>query len=530
MKSAFGALKPRRRLKRFAARRMMRAVVMIMGVCLVLFILLLVLFFNESSKPKPTKNSAIPMWEAEEIAQNNIGRELLRLRTWKTAKERKVTMPSSEGVVAEKTGVYAKRYAPVAADEILRDGEAYITFDEYIACVEKVLRVDVKKQEELPWVRDDVALPYVLLPVRVELSDVKATLCSLEVRIQRLMYAVEGTSPTTVAFFEDVQSIFNFTDRLKVRWAPDLLGFAHLVNAGLLDAMQHPREAVPFFTVMNHSVRIPAVTMRASVRSFYNSSSADAAKITALERDVGTEPNKHSPGVFPCAVRGFTNQTLVSTSSLLPDSIRYLPVLQLQEQFASFDGLLLFEGLKDFQRDVFTITRFALETVGFMDENLLDPMDVVRDWENRRAALGFRVLPLPDEVASHPLKRFVDAKSLLADKFDLSPSSFTAAQTWAKMLNHLEYAPLDYAYLNRKYGDVPDKDASPPYGSGPNLPLDAWVLDLHRRKALFLLLQATKDYFFNKDIVHKKKRNLKKPTNGSRVTRGPQCWVGYSLM
>jgi len=93
------------------------------------------------------------------------------------------------------------------ADDVFpaREGEKNVSFEMYLDCLAERLNVDRRARVERAFHTLETTFPYMVVMATVELGDIRAFMCNLDVHVQRLMYVQNGPVSTTTRFFDDVQ-------------------------------------------------------------------------------------------------------------------------------------------------------------------------------------------------------------------------------------------------------------------------------------------------------------------------------------
>ncbi|CAJ1022316.1 hypothetical protein, conserved [Leishmania lindenbergi] len=264
-------------------------------------------------------------------------------------------------------------------------------FDRYLDCLAARINVDRHTATEYPFPNDNISIPYIVLPVTVEEPMMISLMCNLTVHIRRLVYVQNGSVPSMTAFLDAVMAAFKSTRRVRVMRKRGNFGYATALNMALRDFLQLPFDEAPFFFMANNDVLLPGGMMEKALPLFYSASREGRDVLDALEAEVATEPNEHTPQRFrDVPLRSTDARHALVTSRLLPDRIRYQSLEQRRTAFAGFYGDL-YPDSRD-QRAFWAVTRLALEVTGYFDENCYPAYHEDTDMIQRLRLLGFKAL------------------------------------------------------------------------------------------------------------------------------------------
>lgn len=428
---------------------------------------------------------------------------------------------------------YGAEVAQVDALDVMptRPGERRIGFVEFAGCISRLLAVNPATGVEAA--RDDLTAPtyapFLISVTLEETQDLKALLCNLTVPYRYLFLAQNGDTPEVTPFFQLLRRVFAFTTRLTVQQFPEGIGFAGAVNAGLREALRHPFREVPFIHILHNDVRYLSTSLSTAVRSAYTKTSADEQKAAALEREVAMEPNEYTPlvrqpdglraplradGPLP-QQRSASEKPVLVTSALLPDRVRTMSQARRREEMLGHVSLFFSNRRGDYT-SVF-VSRLAVLTVGFFDENFYPILYDDTDYRWRAHLLGFTE-DLPIELTGQVISFDIDcvSKALNAgqggddeeERFDeegqpvglgrgrkgaaaAGPSLSPQGRALQRQCRKSFYAGVQFSYMAMKWGvrDMtelmsPSTErepfASEAFAGKRRLPLDAWVLDTAR--------------------------------------------------
>lgn len=408
-----------------------------------------------------------------------------------------------------------------------RPGEAKVSFADFTDCLGNMLDVDAVTRKETPRTdpNNTEMLPLLISVTMGNTEDLKAMICNLSVPYKYVVLAQMGDTPEMTPFFTLLLRVFSFTKRLVVLQFKESIGFAGAVNAGLREALRHPFDEVPFVHLVHNDVRYVRSALRKSIRPTYLDFQRDKAVIAKLEEEVRTEPNTHTPLMrqprglrAPLPQEGPLPQqhpdargTLV-TSALLPDRVRYMPAAEREDAFATHISFMFHNSRGEYT--AVYLSRLAILTVGFFDENFYPAMFEDTDFRWRAYMLGFteelnsafdgslisfdldcanakvdgeEVGP-PRPPRAPPLPGLETAKGTVAPQRPrLSPATRTLLRECATAFQR----SVQFTYMAAKWGVsgfqelLQARPPQPPYAAEAfsgrrHLPLDAWAVDTAR--------------------------------------------------
>ncbi|KPA82051.1 beta galactofuranosyl glycosyle transferase [Leptomonas pyrrhocoris] len=369
-----------------------------------------------------------------------------------------------------------------------RVGERAISFMEFIGCLEQRLQVNRKTKTELPISDDKPFIPYLVLPVTFELRDIKQFVCNVTVPFKHLMYVQNGPLYSTSEFLDATEAVFSFTTRLQIRRYPKNIGYAGALNVAMRHAMTFPFEEVPFFTTSNNDVRFPGDALVHALPKFLSASMSGAGLLKEFMAEVATEPNEYTPEVFRAVpLRSWDGEHVVVTSRYLPDRVRYMNADERKKIFRSHAGVLFPDW--SVQAAFYALTRLAIETAGFFDENCYPAYWEDPDYMQRVRFLGLhdiRALGSKDGVF-HPSFNFLDTEKAHAASKELGD-----VLVFLRGVTEILLYKLSEVYWNGKPATVNVHGKAP---TGVLLPLDAYVLNERRRRALEEMIQLSLQHY-----------------------------------
>lgn len=373
-----------------------------------------------------------------------------------------------------------------------RDGEGPISFMQFIDCLAQRLRVDRHTKTEMPIRDTEPFIPYLVLPVTFEVRDVKQFVCNLTVPIKHLMYVQNGPIYSMSEFLDATAAIFAFTPRLQVRHYPKNVGYAGALNVALRDALTYPFEEVPFFFMSNNDVRFHASTLTEALPKMLSASMAGASLLKQFIAEVATEPNEYTPEVFRAVpLRSYDGEHVLVTSRYLPDRVRYMGSAERAKIFRGYAGVLYPDGNQ--QTAVWGLSRLAIETVGFFDENCFPAYYEDTEYLTRTQLFGFDVLysSYKRDGTIHLNNNF-----LVTERAHAGASGLGDVLVFLRGLTEVIRHMLPGQYVGIK-STIVDLRRFSIQGQSMRqlLPPDAYVLNERRRRALEEMIELSLQYY-----------------------------------
>ncbi|XQJ30359.1 hypothetical protein NXY56_006440 [Leishmania guyanensis] len=348
------------------------------------------------------------------------------------------------------------------------------SFDRYLDCLAARISVDRHTATEYPFPNDNISIPYIVLPVTVEEPTMISLMCNLTVHIRRLVYVQNGSVPSMTAFLDAVMAAFHSTRRVRVMRKRGNFGYATALNMALRDFLQLPFDEAPFFFMANNDVLLPGGMMEKALPLFYSASREGRDMLDALEAEVATEPNEHTPQRFrDVPLRSTDARHALVTSRLLPDRIRYQSLEQRRTAFAGFYGDLYPDTLD--QTAFWAVTRLALEVTGYFDENCYPAYHEDTDMIERLRLLGFKALRVSGWEET-PVLHIVGGSQIAALKSLALPMS-NEAQAFLKGSRAIIHRLFSTRYESEKCRSAmwcKSTKVAPSKQNG--MPLDAFVI------------------------------------------------------
>ncbi|KAH9601103.1 Glycosyltransferase 2-like [Trypanosoma melophagium] len=261
--------------------------------------------------------------------------------------------------------------------------------DRYLRCVGDRLLVDAASRR-LGNNSGPGVLPVMVVPLMLDLPDFRELMCNISVPVRRLVLVQNGAEPQLAAFLQALLDAYGWSGRLVVWRHAENIGYSGAVNAGLRLALSLPREEAPFVFITNSDVTFSPELLPRLLQEVHERTKNDAARLDALAAEVQREPSGHAPhGRRAAVLRSPHGNSSLSTSALLPDRIRYAPPDQRSKSFSDHYGIFCM-GSKESCFTSVILTRLAISTVGFFDENFFPYGVEDVDYSNRLRLLGFK--------------------------------------------------------------------------------------------------------------------------------------------
>ncbi|CCW64105.1 unnamed protein product [Phytomonas sp. EM1] len=304
----------------------------------------------------------------------------------------------------------------------LREGESFISFKEFVACLGARLHLDVANRRELPFPPEDQSrsIPFMITTLSLGFHDAKQSVCQHSVSIRHLLYVNHGDIPEVRLGMEGLQLVFQgWTRRLLIRHHPETLGLAAALNVGLREALALPPREVPFVHVWESGARLSSAALRTSLERMHGLTRGDEGCIHRLQAEVDAGEGRragdgvrlraspspasflvHTPPEGIVLERGWAK---LSTSALCPGGVLDDHYAAAKALFRDHHALVISDSTTPTAS--FFISRLAMLVVGYFDENTFPGGFELQDYCWRAKILGFGVTTL-DELKI--VKRFYD--------------------------------------------------------------------------------------------------------------------------
>ncbi|EKF28389.1 beta galactofuranosyl glycosyltransferase, putative [Trypanosoma cruzi marinkellei] len=254
---------------------------------------------------------------------------------------------------------------------------------------------------------------------------------------------------------------------------------------GLRLALSLPREEVPFVFVTNSDVKFSPDLLPNLLRDVHETTRHDAARMDELAAEVANEPSEYSPVLRGGlrVLRSRVNDSRLSTSALLPDRIRYASVKEREKAFSKHYG----HFCAYYKGSCFTsvmLTRLAISTVGYFDENFYPAYVEDIDYSLRLRLLGFQ----ERNVLYGTFWHRSSSNIRFSDEMELPDA------LWYRRVRSLS-ANKPYAKMKWKRPRACCGGYKEPYNG--MVPLDVWVKDEARIQRIRAYGQDEKHWFPN---------------------------------
>ncbi|PWU93733.1 putative beta galactofuranosyl glycosyltransferase [Trypanosoma cruzi] len=230
-----------------------------------------------------------------------------------------------------------------------------------------------------------------VVPLMLDLMDFRRMMCNINVPIRLLVLVQNGREAMLSLCLQELERVYGWSGRLVVSRHPENVGYSAAANIGSRLALSLPREEVPFVFVTDGDVMFSPDLLPNLLRNVHEMTRHDAARMDELAAEVANGPSESSPvlrrglGVL----RSTVNDDRLSTSALLPDRIRYASVKEREKAFSKHYG----HFCAYYKSSCFTsvlLTRLAISTVGYFDENLYPACVEDVDYGLHLRLLGFQ--------------------------------------------------------------------------------------------------------------------------------------------
>ncbi|RNC54156.1 beta galactofuranosyl glycosyltransferase [Trypanosoma cruzi] len=225
----------------------------------------------------------------------------------------------------------------------------------------------------------------------LDLMDFRRMMCNISVPIRLLVLVQNGREAMLSLCLQELGRVYGWSGRLVVSRHPENIGYSAAVNIGSRLALSLPREEVPFVFVTNSDVKFSPDLLSSLLRDVHEMTRHDAARMDELSAEAANEPSEYSPvlrwGLR--VLRSTVKDGRLSTSALLPDRVRYASVKEREKAFSKHYGHFCAYYKSSCFASVI-LTRLAISTVGYFDENFYPDCVEDVDYSLRLRLLGFR--------------------------------------------------------------------------------------------------------------------------------------------
>ncbi|PBJ77692.1 beta galactofuranosyl glycosyltransferase [Trypanosoma cruzi cruzi] len=287
-------------------------------------------------------------------------------------------------------------YTCLEVEPLFGDDSAYgfgvdPTRADYIHCVGERLLVDPTTRRLGGNNNGTDVIPLMVAPLMLDLMDFRRMVCNINVPIRLLVLVQNGREAKLSLYLQELERVYGWSGRLVVSRHPENIGYSAAVNVGLRLALLLPREEVPFVFVTNSDVMFSPDLLPNLLRDVHEMTRHDAARMDELAAEVANEPSEYSPVLRRGlrVLRSTVNDDRLSTSALLPDRIRYASVKEREKAFSNHYGHFC-AYYKSSCFTSFMLTRLAISTVGYFDENFYPAYVEDVDYSLRLRLLGFQ--------------------------------------------------------------------------------------------------------------------------------------------
>ncbi|ORC89095.1 beta galactofuranosyl glycosyltransferase [Trypanosoma theileri] len=362
----------------------------------------------------------------------------------------------------------------------------------YLRCVGERLLVDAESR----WVGNNSGpgvLPMMVVPLMLDLPDFRELMCNITVPVRLLVLVQNGEEPQLSAFLQSLLDAYGWSGRLVVRHHAENIGYSGAVNVGLRLALSRPREEVPFVFITNSDVTFSPDLLPRLLQEVHTRTQKDAARIDQLEAEVQREPSGHAPaGRRAKVLRSPHGNSSLSTSALLPDRIRYAPAKERANAFSEHYGLFCM-NLKESCFTSVILTRLAISSVGFFDENFYPSYVEDIDYDVRRRLLGFKKY-----VTNYGTFVHISNLNLRAARFTMTPTAL-----WFRRAFELKAMRI-YAFNKWNTDNAGPGSFDEPFNG--IIPVDVWVRDDEMIKKVQeyaqMMLKQCPILTYNTDLLH----------------------------
>ncbi|KPA79379.1 beta galactofuranosyl transferase [Leptomonas pyrrhocoris] len=362
-----------------------------------------------------------------------------------------------------------------------RNGETFISDEEFYACVGERLA----SKSDHPG-----RIPFVLMPVTMDYQDLKNFFCNITAPMTYIMLINNGEFKPLRGLLDRLERKLELymNKNLFITHHPENIGYASAVNEGLRYVMSYTVKEVPWVFITNADVRFSTVLVPDFVRNVNEKTKDQEDRLRKLNEEVAQEAVTASN--VPDRRFTYRSSTLpIITATSLPYRIRVMPYTEMRKQFADTYGIF-FTSSKPHMA-TFVLSRLLLATVGLFDENYYPAYGEDHDYVWRLEALGFGQYVSPEGQFIH----FENANlNVNADVKTRGVAKYTAYTIQGLKFGRMNYQPFRLYYRRSKWFpdstvlDVDHGRKMLPFNG--SIPVDMWVLDSKRRNTIWLIGEA----------------------------------------
>ncbi|PWU82983.1 putative beta galactofuranosyl glycosyltransferase [Trypanosoma cruzi] len=230
-----------------------------------------------------------------------------------------------------------------------------------------------------------------VVPLMLDLMDFRRMMCNISVPIRLLVLVQNGREAMLSLYLQELERVYGWSGRLVVSRHPENIGYSAAVNIGLRLALSLPARGSAFCFVTNSDVMFSPDLLPNLLRDVHEMTRHDAARMDELAAEVANEPSEYSPVLRRGlrVLRSTVKDNRLSTSALLPDRIRYASAKERAKMFSKHYGHFCAYYKGTCFASVM-LTRLAISTVGYFDENFYPAYVEDVDYSLRLRLLGFQ--------------------------------------------------------------------------------------------------------------------------------------------
>ncbi|CBZ27568.1 beta galactofuranosyl transferase [Leishmania mexicana MHOM/GT/2001/U1103] len=357
-----------------------------------------------------------------------------------------------------------------------RPGEAVISDENFFHCVAERLSY----KEEHP-----ARIPYVLIPVTMDYQDIKQLFCNTTAPMTYITFINNGMFLPLRSLLDRLAvELGHYVDKnLFIIHHPENIGYAAAVNEGLRHALSFSVAQVPWVFITNADVRFAPGLIAEFVAQTKEKTEGQLERIRSLDLEVIAEARTLENVPDP-RFAFHSNSYPIITASSLPYRIRTMPPQEMKKQFADTYGIF-YTDYKEFMA-TFALSRLAIATVGFFDENYYPAYGEDHDYLWRMAALGYKKYFSERGKYVH-----YENANLKVDEAARNRGIFKSTVYFIQSMKfgRMNHQPFRLQYRRAKW--FPDSvTLYPEIGNKPlpfngTIPVDMWVLDTERRRFIW---------------------------------------------
>lgn len=384
--------------------------------------------------------------------------------------------------------IFYNRSGTETFEDTPRPGERFISDENFFHCIAE--RLSYKDQHP-------ARIPYVLIPVTMDYQDIKQLFCNITVPMTYIMFINNGMFRPLRSLLDRLAvELRDYVDQnLFIIHHPENIGYASAVNEGLRHALNFSVAQVPWIFITNADVRFAPGLMDEFVSQAHIRTQGQLERIRRLDEEIVAEIKTLKNVPDPRFAFRSSRHPIVTASSL-PYRIRTMPPEQMKKQFADAYGIF-FTDHKEFMA-TFALSRLAIATLGFFDENFYPAYGEDHDYMWRMNALGYRKYFSERGKYVHFQNANLNVGGSAKNRGVFKDTAYFVQNVKFWRMNN-ELFRLQYRHAKWFPDDVTIYRGvrRRPLPFNGTIPVDMWVLDAERQRSIWQIgesMRCHRDY------------------------------------